>query len=143
MVLTRNSDCRPRGRLPEIHQGQVLKTFNSDVFTGLAIETDDDNLDTINQAVGVAQVWTASLAHIPEFETLSTRSLLGDAANYSSYVHQYTGVAKHHAEGNLGQGIKIAVIDSGIDYSHEAVCYFRYGGEGFNAQLSAQLTLGP
>ncbi|KAK7473104.1 hypothetical protein VKT23_001205 [Stygiomarasmius scandens] len=33
-------------------------------------------------------------------------------------THIMTGVDKLHAEGNFGQGIKIGIIDSGVDYTH-------------------------
>lgn len=36
-------------------------------------------------------------------------------------THLMTGVDKLHAAGLLGQGIKIGIIDSGIDYTHPAL----------------------
>jgi subtilisin family serine protease len=35
--------------------------------------------------------------------------------------HVMTGVDKLHAEGLNGNGIKIAVIDTGVDYTHPAL----------------------
>jgi subtilisin family serine protease len=42
--------------------------------------------------------------------------------------HQMTGVDKLRAEGYYGSGLRVAVVDSGIDYKHPALggCY----GEG-------------
>lgn len=44
-----------------------------------------------------------------------------EATNYS--VHGMTGVDKLHAEGIYGKGVKIAVIDTGVDYNHPAVSF--------------------
>lgn len=41
------------------------------------------------------------------------------SANYS--VHSLTGVDKLHAKGIYGKGVKVAVVDTGIDYKHYAV----------------------
>lgn len=55
-----------------------------------------------------------------------------------------SGVDKVHAEGNIGKGVKIAIIDSGADYKHPALgngCYgsgcliaggYDYVGDDFN-----------
>ncbi|KAJ7045850.1 subtilisin-like protease [Mycena alexandri] len=37
-------------------------------------------------------------------------------------THLMTGVDKVHAQGNFGQGIKIGIIDTGIDYNHPLLC---------------------
>lgn len=39
--------------------------------------------------------------------------------NYS--VHHWTGVDKLHEAGMRGKGTKVAVVDTGVDYSHRAV----------------------
>lgn len=49
-------------------------------------------------------------------------------ADENEVVHQMTGVDKLRDEGYIGTGIKVAVVDSGIDYTHPALggCF----GEG-------------
>ncbi|KAM0324609.1 hypothetical protein ACHAQA_007997 [Verticillium albo-atrum] len=101
---------------------KVLKTYDSDVFHGLTIETDVYNLDSLGQLGEVAQAWPASLIELPDLGPdlrLFSNSRSAVAANYS--VHSWTGVDKAHAAGNFGQGVKIAVVDTGIDYRHEAL----------------------
>ncbi|KAJ0158290.1 Minor extracellular protease vpr [Colletotrichum tanaceti] len=41
------------------------------------------------------------------------------AANYS--IHGATGVARLHEQGILGKGVRVAVVDSGVDYDHPAL----------------------
>jgi subtilisin family serine protease len=36
-------------------------------------------------------------------------------------THVMTGVDKLHAQGYFGKGVKIGIIDSGIDYTHPAL----------------------
>lgn len=47
-----------------------------------------------------------------------------EASNYS--VHSMTGVDKIHATGVFGKGVKVAVVDTGVDYSHPAVRLLNY-----------------
>jgi subtilisin family serine protease len=42
-------------------------------------------------------------------------------ANGPPSTHVMTGVDKLHAEGYFGQGIRIGIIDSGIDYTHPSL----------------------
>jgi hypothetical protein len=91
----------------------------SDVFSGLAIETYTDNVDSLRAMDGVINVWplkSVPLAPIPKKTKIfpgTTRS------NYS--MHQWTGVDRLHAAGVRGQGATVAIIDTGIDYTHSAV----------------------
>lgn len=41
------------------------------------------------------------------------------ASNYS--VHAMTGVDKLHSAGILGKGAVVAIVDTGIEYTHPAV----------------------
>jgi subtilisin family serine protease len=52
-------------------------------------------------------------------------------------VHQMTGVDKLRNEGYVGTGIKVAVVDTGIDYTHPALggCF----GEGCLVSFGADL----
>ncbi|KAH7149910.1 subtilase [Dactylonectria estremocensis] len=73
----------------------VLKTFESDVFSGAKLETDAENIDT--------------LLALPE----------SDADAYA--VHWATGVGSLHGQGMFGEGAKVGVIDTGVWYTHEAL----------------------
>ncbi|RBQ69846.1 hypothetical protein VDGD_02277 [Verticillium dahliae] len=101
---------------------KVVKTYNSEVFRGLTIETDVYNLDSIGQLGDVARAWPASVVELPDLGPdvqPPSNARLAAAANYS--IHSWTGVDKIHATGNFGQGVKVAVVDTGVDYRHEAL----------------------
>lgn len=44
-----------------------------------------------------------------------------DEKDDSEHVHKMTGVDKLRLEGYSGKGIKVAVVDSGVDYKHPAL----------------------
>ncbi|KAK5995716.1 Thermophilic serine proteinase [Cladobotryum mycophilum] len=96
------------------------KSFDcSDIFNGLVINTKTDNADTLSAHEGVANVWpmktvplSSPLDHVktgPEFR----------AQNYS--IHRWTGVDVLHTQGIRGKGATVAIIDTGVDYTHEAL----------------------
>nr|AAS45251.1 subtilisin-like serine protease [Verticillium dahliae] len=97
---------------------KVLKTFDSDVFAGLSVETEHDNVDTLQEVTEVARAWPVNRFKLAAVD-VSTLSHDAMAGNWS--VHQATGVDKLHEAGLFGKGVKIGVIDSGIDYSHTAL----------------------
>lgn len=96
------------------------KAFDcSDVFSGLAIETSTENADSLRAMDGVVNVWPLKAvpkAPLPKKTRVSAESV---RSNYS--LHQWTGVDKLHASGIRGKGATVAVIDTGIDYTHKAV----------------------
>jgi subtilisin family serine protease len=91
----------------------------SDVFNGMVLETDTDNLDTLRQMEGVINVWQAHKVSMPEVHR-SANGPSSAARNYS--IHHWTGVDKLHAADIRGKGSTVAIIDTGIDYTHKAVC---------------------
>ncbi|KAK7997300.1 hypothetical protein PG989_005340 [Apiospora arundinis] len=96
---------------------KVLKTFASDVFTGLSVETEDNvnSLQANNEVRGSWPIGRLQLAPIVP------TSFSEDAAAQNYSVHNYTGVAKAHAAGIFGKGVTVAVVDTGTNYYHEAL----------------------
>ncbi|KAF5022434.1 hypothetical protein F66182_5519 [Fusarium sp. NRRL 66182] len=90
----------------------------SDVFNGMVIETDTDNADTLRQLEGVVNVWQARTVLKPQVQ----ESAHGPSASMRNYsIHHWTGVDKLHAAGIRGKGATVAIIDTGIDYTHKAL----------------------
>ncbi|KAF4981815.1 hypothetical protein FZEAL_2442 [Fusarium zealandicum] len=96
----------------------VLEFDCSDVFSGMVIESDSDNVDTLGQLEGVVNVWHARSIPRPQVNKL-THDAPPLRSNYS--VHHWTGVDKLHAAGTRGKGATVALIDTGIDYTHKAL----------------------
>jgi len=59
-----------------------------------------------------------------EQETLGfTPQSFSNGASAPEYnIHGVTGVDRVHALGIFGKGAKVGVIDTGVDYTHPAVC---------------------
>lgn len=96
-------------------QFSVHNEFDSPIFLGMSIQIQDSNvysLDEIQAFSSVKNVWQASYVTL-EFEAKSAKNLEWDP-------HQLTGVDTLHSESVFGDGINIAVIDSGLDKNHEA-----------------------
>ncbi|OIW23033.1 subtilisin-like protein [Coniochaeta ligniaria NRRL 30616] len=97
----------------------ILRTFNTDIFTGLSIESTKANVDTLQAVQEVSQAWTVGRIQLSPFKPSATFSDDAAAANYS--VHSFTGVDKAHAAGIFGKGVVVAVVDTGTDYLHPAL----------------------
>lgn len=97
---------------------KILKTFDSDVFSGFSVETEEDNVDTLKTISDVSRAWASRwIALDPTEPIMMTMDV--SASNYSQ--HKWTGVQELHDQGILGKGAKVAIVDTGIDYNHPAV----------------------
>ncbi|KAF9876569.1 serine endopeptidase [Colletotrichum karsti] len=111
--------------LAELHQkveatgAKVLKSFNSEIFSGFSVETGSDNLDSLQSVSEVAQAWPVKTYKLAPLIPQASFSDDATAQNWS--VHFSTGVDKLHEAGIMGKGAKVAVIDSGVDYRHPAL----------------------
>ena len=92
-----------------------------DIFNGVVIETDIDNVDTLSKVHGVANVWP--MKTVPMTSTIRRVKAALDVKGQNYSVHQWTGVDQLHAQGVRGKGATIAIIDTGVDYTHEAVSH--------------------
>lgn len=106
---------------------KVVKQFDSDLFPGVSVECDhactaeslkaalDDDADD----GAVATVYKSTRVKI--LDTVKGESFSDDAAASNYSVHGITGVEKLHGENVLGAGAVVAIVDSGIEYTHPAV----------------------
>ncbi|KAM0552020.1 hypothetical protein ACHAPJ_008130 [Fusarium lateritium] len=112
-TMTRQLLSKPGRKIP------LFQNFDcSDVFNGMVIETNTDNADTLRQMEGVVNVWQAHTVRKPEVEE-SQQGPSTSIRNYS--IHHWTGVDRLHAAGIRGKGATVAIIDTGIDYTHKAL----------------------
>lgn len=78
-------------------------------------------MDTLQNVGEVAQAWPVKTYRLAP--VISQASFGDDATAKNWSIHFSTGVDKLHEAGILGKGVKVAVIDSGVDYRHPAVSY--------------------
>lgn len=88
------------------------------------METPKDNLDTLQEEESVIKAWQVKKVTLAPMKPLQTFGK--EAAGINTSVHHMTGVDKLHADGVLGKGAVVAVVDTGVAYNHPAVsgdCY--------------------
>ncbi len=98
----------------------MLKTFKSNVFSGISILLKNHTLEDIQQVTGTVNTWNTK-NYTLEAPTPSMIFKRDAAANYSFLP--FVNADKVHAAGITGRGVKIGVVDSGVDYNHPAVSY--------------------
>lgn len=104
---------------------QVLETYQcSDVFEGLTvISSTNQTKEEVQRVSGSAakKIWNSvqyvPAAPITQPVQLGRRDL--DPQGYSFLP--FVNADKAHAAGYRGQGVKVGIIDSGIDFEHPAV----------------------
>lgn len=106
---------------------QVFKTFDSDIFPAVSVECDHDcNADSLRAALDGADgdAIVASVYQSTRMQLLTTvkgESFSDDAAASNYSVHGSTGVQALHDAGITGRGAIVAIVDSGVQYTHPAV----------------------
>ncbi|KAG8963822.1 hypothetical protein FRC00_004914 [Tulasnella sp. 408] len=92
------------------------------IFVGATVNLESDrDLDILADIPHVANIWPVYLHSTPPL-TESRDLSLDSAYAFDTFApHVMTGVDKLHAQGFLGEGIKIALLDSGVDYRHPAL----------------------
>ncbi|KAH7305870.1 subtilase [Stachybotrys elegans] len=96
----------------------VVTTFDSDIFHGASIETETLTEDELLRLPQILNVWpNEEIQLLPTYDQKAAD--LEDAPIYST--HNVTGVNKLHAQGILGKGVKVGVVDTGIWYDHPAL----------------------
>ena len=92
------------------------------------METAEDDSVSLERIDAISTAWPARKLYLQSTNEFPNISALA-APNYT--VHAMTGVDKLHEQGIYGKGVKIAVIDTGINYMHPAVRRAIQGSPGF------------
>ncbi|XXG96779.1 hypothetical protein Hte_003070 [Hypoxylon texense] len=143
------------------HIGSKAETrMNLDykLFKGASIQfhdlkTAEQEASKLNSLASVKQVWPNRVYSLPKDEVVWTgqsggvdymKNVKRQLGNDTFTPHVMTQVEKLRAEGVTGKGVKIGIIDSGVDYTHpalggcfgEADCLFTFGtdivGDDYN-----------
>ncbi|WP_249599221.1 S8 family serine peptidase [Peribacillus frigoritolerans] len=91
---------------------KIKRTYKSTI-NGVAMELPADKVKSLLQSDAVQSVWSN---HQIKIEPPATPG--GTADTKSEASETFPGVSKLHNEGLTGKGIKVGVIDTGIDYNH-------------------------
>jgi len=119
----------------------IRQNFTSDsLFVGLSLTLNSGDIQNIENMDNVANVWPIQRMPAP-LATISSPTLEAREASYSTvpvpgtnytlpYItgdldvnrpHTMTGVDKAHSAGIKGKGMKVAIIDTGVDYRHPSL----------------------
>lgn len=99
----------------------MIHTFESAIFSGAAVEADNRTEVELLALPQVARVWRNKLVFLEPSNDTETFSDDANSANYTS--HHLTKVSGLHEAGIKGKGAKVAIVDTGIQYTHPAVSY--------------------
>ncbi|KAF6763345.1 pyrolysin [Ephemerocybe angulata] len=101
---------------------QIDKEFNSDgIFTGAAVTLNNANdVTAIESTQGIKSIRPILKVQAPKpysYKKVTDKSDPAVPADSFS-THVMTGVDKLHAQGLTGKGVKVGILDTGIDYTH-------------------------
>lgn len=108
--------------MPRINSGITpVLNFTSSIFMGVSLRlTHPEDISMIKSLDSVAAVWPVILYPRPDPViqkiTKPSNFVSAKANQNQDSTHVMTGVDRLHAEGYFGSNIRIAVIDSGVDY---------------------------
>ncbi|KAI2642933.1 peptidase S8/S53 domain-containing protein [Xylaria nigripes] len=130
-------------------KAETRMNFNYTLFRGVSIQFNDvhsaeEEAAALVKLASVKRVWPNRLYHLPRDEivwtgndkdtTLPPPNVRRQSDEDTFAPHIMTQVDKLRAKGIVGKGIKIGVIDSGVDYTHPALggcfgsgCLISYG----------------
>ncbi|KAI0163766.1 subtilase [Pestalotiopsis sp. NC0098] len=126
-LKSRDQSARVVDKVATIDGLRIVKTFDHDIFPAVSVECDHAcdatsvtaALDEDEDDGVVAAVFKSSPVRL--VPTIEGQSYSDDAAASNYSVHGLTGVEQLHAAGIIGEGATVAIVDSGVQYTHPAL----------------------
>jgi subtilisin len=112
----------PERRMIQNKKGKIKRQFS--LIKAMSVALSEEEIEKLRQDKNVAYI-----SENPIYKT-SLEPLQGDEYT-DSWGVLHGGAYAAHASGNRGAGVKIAVIDTGIDYNHEDLDDNYRGGYDF------------
>ncbi len=126
-----------------------LKGTYDVLLNAVAIEIDTQYVSKIKKMDGVkSAVITTAYAEPKTVKTTATQEVFNTTSKYDTGIYNsldYTDVNNAYnntdgAKGDYGEGTVVAVLDTGLDYTHEAFQYMPENPAWSEAAVSAKLT---
>ncbi|PUB05481.1 S8 family serine peptidase [Paenisporosarcina sp. OV554] len=108
-------------------QFEIKQTFQN-VFNGMAMTIPTNQINTLLETGVVKRIWKDNVVQLPKGELVSQDATTGKVMPPAL---PHLGVDKLHNEDVKGQGIKVGVLDTGIDYNHPDLKDVYKGGYDF------------
>lgn len=109
-------------------QYQIKQTYQN-VFNGMAMTIPTSEIKTLLETGVVKRIWKDNVVSLPKNESTTTQEPTTGKVIPPALPH--IGVDRLHNEGLKGQGIKVGVLDTGIDYNHPDLKDVYKGGYDF------------
>ena len=104
------------------HKGRVKHHFK--MARAIAAQLPEEEIARLKADPSVAYV-------VPDATVMAIDPVLGGPEYDASWGVTHIGAAAAHAQGILGGGVKVAVLDTGIDYFHPELAAAYRGGDNF------------
>ncbi|MEH7436445.1 S8 family serine peptidase [Neobacillus drentensis] len=95
-------------------QYEIKHTYEN-VFNGMSLTIPTSQINTLLQTGVVKRIWKDNVIGLPKSESINEED---STSKVVPPAIPHLGIDKLHDENINGQGIKVGVIDTGIDYNH-------------------------